>query len=343
MLSGGRAQDDIMSEPTTTNEDTGGERRLIRMHDQFAKLVLDRPGNADTFLRERLPAPVTALLTAEPATDRSESFVDPLLAELRGDRVHSFGLSDGRPLLIWTVTEHKSAGEGDSLIQVLGYLNGAAIRGARRVQNPDGTVRVVPALVLAVILYHGTGRWPHPPTFGEAYGMPKEFLAAGPIDFSYTLVDLSTIPDAELSRDPDLQAGLLMLKYATRDGDPEITLERLLSAAAVIGLTVLRAVVRYLFVTDEDRNRDRLRAVLGRVVPGQEDKIMPTIAEAYIAEGKAEAKADTLLRMVGRRLGTVPATVTAKVASASVDEIDQWIDAITDGTDVNEIFREATH
>lgn len=298
---------------------------------------------------------VVAGLTADEAVDRSESFVDPVLAELCGDRVYSFGLRNGLPLLVWTVLEHKSAGEADALVQILGYLNGTAVKGARRIEYPDGTVRVVPAPVLAVILYHGSGRWPHPPSLGEAYGVPDEVLAAGPLDFSYTLVDLSAIPDAELSRDPDLQAGLLMLKHATRDGDPEVTLERLLSIAAVIGLTVLRAVVRYVFVVDDGRNRERLRTVLSRVAPGQEEKIMPTIAELYIAEGEArgelrgraqgmaEGKAEVLLRMVQRQLGTVPTSVEQTVKSALAADIDGWIEAMLDDRPLDEIFPEITH
>ncbi|EWY38962.1 hypothetical protein N825_10485 [Skermanella stibiiresistens SB22] len=340
-----------MADIDSTDEANRDAGRLIRRHDQFVKLILDGPGNADSFLRERLPPGVTAHLTAEPAVDRSESFVDPLLAELCGDRVYGLELSGGRPLHVLTLIEHKSAGEGDALMQVFGYLHGAATRGARRVAGANGGFRVAPAPVLAVILYHGTAPWPHPPTLGDAYGIPPDILAAGPLDFGYTLVDLSVIPDAELSRHHDLQAGLLTLKYATRDGDPEVTLERLLGVAAVIGLTVLRGVVRYLFMADDARNQARLRAALGHVVPGQEDEIMPTIAESYIAEGHAKglaegqikAKADILLRMLQRRNEPVPAVIERKLPAASADEIDRWIDAVVDGASLEQVFGDSTH
>lgn len=82
-----------------------------------------------------------------------------------------------------------------------------------------------------------------------------EMRAAGPLDFGYSLVDLSALPDAELSRHPELQAGLLMLKYATRDDDPDVTLDRLLGAAALIDLTVIRIVVRYLFKSGDAHYR----------------------------------------------------------------------------------------
>jgi hypothetical protein len=106
-----------MNETDTTETDmigtdtkgAGDRPRLIRRHDQFAKQLLDQKGLADVFLRERLPAALTARLTPEPASDRSESFVDATLAERRGDRVYSLALADGPQVLVWTMIEHKSA------------------------------------------------------------------------------------------------------------------------------------------------------------------------------------------------------------------------------------------
>ena len=96
-----------------------------------------------------------------------------------------------------------------------------------------------------------------------------------------------------------------MLKYATRDDDPEITLERLLGAAAVVGVTIVRIVVRYLFGVGGVTHLVRLRTVLGRVIPGQEDEIMPTIGAAYVAEEDAKglAQGQALGLELGRELG----------------------------------------
>jgi len=172
-------------------------------------------------------------------------------------------------------------------------------------------------------------------------------LSAGLLDFRYTLVDLTTIPDDELSRHPELQGGLLMLKYATRDDDPEVTLERLLGAAAIVGLTIVRIVVRYLFGVGDATQLERLRAVLGRVMPGQEDEIMPTIGDVYVAQGvangHAQAKAETLMRMLRRRFGDVPQAVELKVSSAAVDDIDNWIDALFDGKPLDAVFKDPKH
>lgn len=210
---------------------------------------------------------------------------------------------------------------------------------------------IVPVPVFAVILYHGIDRWSLPTSLGAAYGLPADMVGAGLLDFSYTLVDLTAIPDAELSVHPELQAGRLMLKYATRDGDPEVTLDRLLGAAAVVGLTVVRIVVRYLFGMSDATVVDRLRTALGRIIPGQEDEVMPTIGDVYVAEGvakglvqgHAQAKTETLMRMLRRRFGEVPEAVELKVSSAPVADIDNWIDAIVDGKPLDAVFEDPRH
>jgi hypothetical protein len=166
-----------------------------------------------------------------------------------------------------------------------------------------------------------------------------------------------------------------MLKYATRDDDPEVTLERLLGAAAVVGLTIVRIVVRYLFGVGDVIHLERLQAVLGRVIPGQEEEIMPTIGDAYVAEGvakglaqgqalglelgqalgrelgqalgleqgRAQAKAETLMRMLRRRFGEVPAAIEMRVSAAAVPDIDNWIDALVDGKPLDAVFEDPTH
>ncbi|EWY38095.1 hypothetical protein N825_15660 [Skermanella stibiiresistens SB22] len=349
-----------MAEPVDGGD---GDRRLIRRHDQFAKRLLDHAGNADAFLRERLPPSLVARLSADPAMDRSESLIDPILAELRGDRVYSLATKDGFPVLVWAMVEHKSSPTTDFLLQTMGYLHGLAAGGAQRRVNADGTVWIVPAPVFAIVLYHGVDRWTLPPTLGAAYGLPEEMLRAGPLDFGYTLVDLANLPDAGLSGHAELQAGLLMLKYATRDDDPEVTLECLLGAAATIDLSIVRIVVRYLFGSGDAGHRNRLRSVLGRILPGQEDDIMPTIAESYIAEGEvkghakgmAEGLAEGLaegelkgraalfIRILEQRFGEVPDAVDLKVRTATIADIDRWIGRILEASSPEAVINDPAH
>lgn len=122
--------------------------RLIQQHDKFAKQILDQSGNADAFLRERLPAAIVSRLAAKPAIDRSECHLDKVSRELRGDRVFSLETIDGGESLVWAMIEHKSKPESDVLQQMLTDLAGIAAKGARERVGPDGHLWIVPAPVL---------------------------------------------------------------------------------------------------------------------------------------------------------------------------------------------------
>jgi len=117
--------------------------RLIQSHDEFAKHILDDPGNADAFIRNFLPAEVVSRLSDKPAIDRSESHTSRDLRDLLGDRVYAVETQDGEEVLIWTMVEHKAWPDRDVLLQLQGNLTGIARKGARKRANPDGTVWMV--------------------------------------------------------------------------------------------------------------------------------------------------------------------------------------------------------
>ncbi|WP_158047485.1 Rpn family recombination-promoting nuclease/putative transposase [Skermanella pratensis] len=337
-----------------TNDTDGedGKRRLVSRHDQFAKYLLDQPGIADAFLWERLPPAVAANLSDAAAVDRSESFVDAALRERRGDRVYSLSTRIGDPLLTWALVEHKSTPHINSLPQLLTYVSGAAVRGAVRRVMQDGSIWMVPVPVYAIILYHGTRPWSLPTRLRDAYGVPGGMVEAGLLDFGYVLIDLETIADDELSRHPDLQAGLLVLKYASRDADPGETLERLLTIGAGAGLAVIVSVVRYLFSAAETLDRQHLKTILGGIVPEESEMIMSNALREVMAEaraegailgeakGKAQGKAEMLLRQLGRRFGPVPEETAQRVRAASMDDLDRWAETIFDAPTLDAVFND---
>ena len=60
-----------------------------------------------------------------------------------------------------------------------------------------------------------------------------------------------------------------------------------------------------------------------------------------VAQGKAEGKAETLLRVLAKRFGAVPADVTAAVGRAGADQLGGWLDDALDATSMAH-FRERT-
>jgi hypothetical protein len=95
-----------------------------------------------------------------------------------------------------------------------------ALSGWQR-ENPGRTQlpRVFP-----IVVYHGQEKWTVPP---DLYGTAQPQR----VSFSHDLVNLSTIPDSELSADPDLRARFMVMKYS-KAHDLEARLDSLFTAAS---------------------------------------------------------------------------------------------------------------
>ncbi len=226
--------------------------------------------------------------------------------------------------------------------------------GGRTGGGPHETVWQVPAPVFPIILYHGARRWTLPTSVAEAYDLPADLVAQGLLDFRYSLVDLGAIPDAELSRHPPLQAGLLVLMYAMRGDDPFETPEGLIGAAADAGLAEVVLVVRYLFKASDMIDRDRLQAVVPRILPGQGGEVVTTVAEQLMAEGLARGLAEgkakglaegetrgraaVLLRQLARRFGPIAPPVEGRIRAADTHQLDLWSDRILEARTLDQVF-----
>ena len=55
-------------------------------------------------------------------------------------------------------------------------------------------------------------------------------------------------------------------------------------------------------------------------------------------EGRAEGRAETLLRQIARRFGAPPDTVAARIRSAHMDDLDRWTDRILDAKTLDDVF-----
>ena len=61
------------------------------------------------------------------------------------------------------------------------------------------------------------------------------------------------------------------------------------------------------------------------------------------AEGKAEGEARGLKRMLTRRFGTLPDWATQRVDSASLEQLDAWVDGIFDAESVSGLIGGEPH
>ncbi|UEM01535.1 Rpn family recombination-promoting nuclease/putative transposase [Skermanella rosea] len=316
--------------------------RLIRRHDHFFKRLLEQPGTAGALLRERLPPEIAKLLGPDEPVLVQGSFVDRELREYRTDRLYRVRLRDGREAYLYVLIEHKAAPDPRVGLQLLGYMTQFWLswdKGEGKAK--DGKLRPLP-LLFPLVVYHGAAEWGVPLSFAEAVDLDDETLRPYLLDFRYSLTDLGRIDDAGLSRQKELRIGLLLLKHGGRGGDLRQILVEVGRAAAALSTDDLVTLVRYIVSEPNEVEAAMLRDLLREIVPGQEARIMSIAAEQWKAEGmargRAEGKAEILLRLLRRRFGEIPQSTFDTVHTASDDELTAWAENILDASSLDAVF-----
>lgn len=312
-------------------------------HDALFRALLDSPARAAALIRDHLPPEVAERLSAGPPRPIDGTFIDDALAESRSDRLFAVTLTDGRAALLYVLLEHKSAPDPATPLQLLGYM--VAIWKRHLAQTPDPPTRLPP--IIPVVFYHGARPWTVPPSVLDCIDADDRLRPW--IDrFAYVLRDLGPIPYEALSRERAVRAALGALKHAFERGVTRGLLARLIGDLPdddPLTMQVLRYIVRVYDTTAAD-----LRAAVEQAKPDRRDDLMPTVAQEWMQQGraegllageakgraeglrtgKAEGKAEMLLRMMRRRFGTVPDAVETRVRHAGAETLDAWSERLLD-------------
>jgi|GEM_PF-3105213 len=151
------------------------------------------------------------------------------------------------------------------------------------------------------------------------------------------LVDLAATPDEALSATARLRAFLKALKYGRSPELPE-RLDHILAEAEALGRRDLLLILTYLDKGPVGVSHEVIRQVLHRRVPDREEQIMGWLTQPYFergieqgiqegiqqglatgrAEGRAEGQAKSLVRLLEKRFGPLPAHLRKRVCAADV-------------------------
>lgn len=212
----------------------------------------------------------------------------------------------------------------------------------RHLEENGGSPSRLPP-ILPLVFYHGARGWTVPLSI---LGCIDAGDALRPwIDgLSYILRDLGPIPYRDLSRERAVRAVLGALKFAFREGvarDVLVPLLRDLPDGDALEVQVVRYTIR---VYDTDLDEIRRSVELAKPVWGED--VMATAAQELLqmgrAEGirigKAEGKAEMLLKMMRRRFGALSPDAEERVRSAGVDQLDVWSDRFFDAERPEDMF-----
>lgn len=313
-------------------------------HDALFRALLDSPRRAGALIRDHLPPDLAARLSADPPRLIDGTFIDGDLKETRSDRLFSVTLTDGRPALLYVLLEHKSTPDPRTPLQLLGYMAAIWTRYAGRDGKRLG--RLPP--IIPLVFYHGARPWSVPTTVLDCIDADdglRRWMAGLP----YVIRDLGPIAYEELSRERAVRVALGALKYAFVRGDTAAILDRLLADLPdgdALELQILRYIVRVYDTTVDD-----LGDALDRVKRERRDELMPTIAQQWVQQGRAEGmvagraegKAEILLRQIRRRFGALPAELEARVRAADSDALDIISDRFIDARSLDDLIDDQPH
>jgi len=313
---------------------------LHHPHDRFFKGLLDQPGTVLALLRERLPPEISALLSEDPPELEDGEYVDEALKGSQSDRLYRAQLKAGGEVLLYVLLDHRSRPNHGVILELLGYMINIW---RRRAAGQAASLKALPP-ILPLVIYHGEEPWTVSLSLRDTIDAPEIIKQFQP-EFFYRLMDLGPIADPALSGFPPLRAGLLVLKYAQREGDHEAILFRAFTDARenyslLRILTVyVTAVYRRLTLSAFERVLRNLRAEWGKAM-------VSIVAQEWMAEGRVEGRAEgrtegrsaLLIRQLRHRYGDLPDGVLNAIAAADSDQLDEWGERLLDARSLQEVF-----
>lgn len=262
------------------------------------------------------------------------------------------------PRQVFFVPEHKSYDDPNLGTQLLGYA--VHIGGGARLSRDDP-----PALVIAVVLYHGDKpfRSPRPchPHLADLDPAAATALAALQPGLGFVVDDLSVVTEASIrARDLTALATLTMLCLRfLRYCSPADALASLQRWAAVLravdrdeqgppGCDAIATVGWYVLSVTEVTAL-ALHEMFERILERPEETIMSTAERLRLegevrgevrgeARGRLAHSRDTLCRLLTKRFGPPSPELAQRIATADLEALDRWTERILDADSLLAVF-----
>ena len=198
-----------------------------------------------------------------------------------------------------------------------------------------------------VVIYNGNRSWNVPTNFAGLFEVDPENPVQNIPDFEYHLIDLSQIPDDELSAQRRLRAFLTVMKHIQRPDfldHTDIILAELRFLDSVDEGTIIRYIVKKWI---KDLDQPAFDALAVYIDPDSKDEIMASIVQEWVekgeikgkAEGIVEGKAELLTELLHERFGSLSKDVKERISSADADAVGSWFSKAIKATNLDDIFK----
>jgi predicted transposase/invertase (TIGR01784 family) len=325
--------------------------RVPTPHDALFKHVFSQPEHAASELLAVFPRELSARVDWTTLKVESGTFVDPDLTDRHTDLLFTVRCS-GHGAFVYVLFEHQSRSEQLMAFRLLEYM--VRIWGAFRRDHPEADR--LPAIIPVVLHHSGSGEsaWTAPTALADIIDLDPNTLgvvAAFIPQFRFLLDDLPAADDEALRRRSLLSAmTLFLLQHGRSSPDLLAALQRWADvlagiAAAPNGVAALAALLEYAFKVG-DVPPEGLRRLVHQLGPVAEEAYMTTaqqlteqVREEALARGKAEGKAEIVIRLLALRFGPLPETVSVRLRAAGPELLDVWAERVLTATSLDDALR----
>jgi hypothetical protein len=317
-------------------------------HDALFKAAFEHPEHAAALFQSILPPAIVDSIAWATIAHVPGSFVATDLFDYHSDLLFSVETHrDGvrRYLLL----EHQSTRDWAMALRVFFYI---ALIWARYYKQYTGLIPPV----LPVMVSHAEGGWTAPRVLHDVLALhPSTTLEFTPLvpNFQMLVDDLAHLTNEELDARalpafPKLALWLLRdARHAKRllDNLPFWARRFREALQAPHGAESMDKLVRYITLANEHISWDDFRATIHQHAPEVEEATM-TIAEQLIAQGEAKGltkgQAHLLRKLLTLKFGEIPSDYRARLANASLVELDVWAERVLSAASLDEVFADST-
>jgi predicted transposase YdaD len=315
-----------------------------QVHDSMLRAVFESPDVARAFFTTFLPSELVERLDLTRLEARPDHLIDPRLQWCATDVLYETSL-DGLPAILYLLFEHQSS--VDRWIPYRFLRSTDLVWSKALAENPS--LERLP-VVVPIVLTHARERWWAPMQLqdlvGEKGRLPSCLRDKVPRQ-SYFLFDLRAMTDGQIVSMATTASLRLLLLILRNVRNPELgamlrAWHELLGAVVrePSGLRVMELLLTYLAKAVPTMTQETLMQV-GQMAGMDPELVEGSLAWRWLEEGREEGRGMArrlVLRMLSKRFGPLPSWVEQRVASSSIDDLDEWSERMLEAASLEEVF-----